>query len=212
MSLFCLLWTPLFYLWRNSRGSEGGSGAAWALLLGSITALVQFFLDSPLEPGGFGFSRWINACVDIVGLPAVLPFIVYFLLVLLRIISVPVNCGNFALLWLIPQGAMRALSWSAQRDPSLLVLVPFLWTAAAAGISFFMDIMLTARIPGIILAALGFLLLPFIAATVYWAFFSQSYPLGFLLLFLTVLPMGISFFWAKNKGGQEREPSFSAPL
>ncbi|MDR3139442.1 MAG: hypothetical protein LBT95_07185 [Treponema sp.] len=199
MSLFCLLWTPLFYLWRNSRGSEGGSGAVWALLLGSITALAQFFLGSLAEPGGFGLSRWINACIDIVSLPAVLPFIVYFLLVFLRIVPSSAHCGNFALLWLIPQGAMRTLSWSTQRDPSLLVLVPFLWTAVAAGISFFIELILRSPVPGVVLALFGLLLLPFAAAAVYWAFFSQWYPLGFILLFLTALPMGISFCRIKKQ-------------
>jgi hypothetical protein len=194
MTLFCLLWLPLFYLFRKSAVSEGntGFGGVWALLLGSITALTQFFLGSLVDPGGFGFSRWLNACIDMVSLPAALPLVVYFLFLSLRVVSDPAGFTNFALLWLIPEGAMRAVSWSAQRDPSLLVLVPLLWTALAVGIPFFIDIILNARFPVILWAVLGTVLLPLLAAAVYWAFFSQKNVQGFLLLFLTVIPMGIS--------------------
>jgi hypothetical protein len=149
-------------------------------------------MGSFVDPGGFGFSRWINACVDIVSLPAVLPLVVYFLFLCLRIVSDSADFTGFALLWLIPEGAMRAVSWSAQRDPTLLVLVPFLWTALVVGIPFFFRIIQETRHFGIFLAILGALALPFLAAAVYWAFFSQKFVLGVLLLFITIIPMGVS--------------------
>jgi hypothetical protein len=193
MSLFCLLWTPFFYLfWRSiCPEREAGSGGIWALLLGSLVALLHFFLGALVNPGGFGLSRWLSGCVDIVVLPALLPLPVYFLLTSFRVISGRADFTNFTLLWLIPGGALRTVSWSAQRDPILLVLVPLLWTALALGLPF-----CAGRIfrPGsrllvslFVLAALG---LPFLAATVYWAFFYQKLVLGYLLLLVTVIPAG----------------------
>jgi hypothetical protein len=201
MSLFCLLWTPLFYLFRRpiSPGREADSGGIWALLLGSLVALLQFFLGALINPGGFGFSRWLSGCVDIVVLPALLPLPVYFLLVSLRLISGKADFTSFALLWLIPGGALRAVSWSAQRDPILLVLVPLLWTALAAGIPFCVGLIFRPGrrlpLPLLVLAALG---LPFLAATVYWAFFYQKLVLGYLLLLVTLIPAGLCCVFGKK--------------
>ncbi|MDR3192213.1 MAG: hypothetical protein LBT87_04020 [Treponema sp.] len=194
MSLFCLLWTPLFYLFRRSifSSQEAGSGGIWALLLGSLVALLHFFLGALINPGGFGLSRWLSGCVDIVVLPALLPLPVYFVLTRFRMVSGKADFTNFALLWLIPGGALRAVSWSAQRDPILLVLVPLLWTALAAGIPFCAGLIFRRRprfpLPLPVLAALG---LPFLAATVYWAFFYQKLVLGYSLLIITVIPAGL---------------------
>ncbi|MDR2102215.1 MAG: hypothetical protein LBP43_06560 [Treponema sp.] len=194
MSLFCLFWTPLFYLFRRAVVSEGNtaSGGVWALLLGSLAALMRFFLGSLVDPGGFGFSRWLSACIDLVSLPAVLPLLVYFVFMLLRIVPDSEGFTNFALLWLIPGGILLAVSRSPQGDPSFLVFVPLLWTAVAAGIPFFIKILFYGRLPAIIGAALGIALLPLLAATVYWAFFSQKFIPGFLLLLVTLVPMGIT--------------------
>jgi hypothetical protein len=193
MSLFCLLWTPLFYLFRRSisPGREVDSGGIWALLLGSLVALLQFFLGALINPGGFGFSRWLSGCVDIVVLPALLPLPVYFLLTSFRVISGKADFASFALLWLIPGGALRAVSWGAQRDPILLVLVPLLWTALAAGLPFSAGRIFRCRrrllLPLLVLTVPG---LPLLAATVYWAFFYQKLVLGYLLLLVTVIPAG----------------------
>jgi hypothetical protein len=195
MSLFCLLWTPFFCLFRRSisSGGEAVSGGIWALLLGSLVALLQFFLGALINPGGFGFSRWLSGCVDIVVLPALLPLLVYFVLTSLRLFSGHVDFASFALLWLIPGGALRSVSWSAQRDPILLVLVPLLWTALAAGIPFYLSrIFRCKRRFLIFLFILVSLALPPLAATVYWAFFYQKLALGYLLLFLTMIPLGLS--------------------
>jgi hypothetical protein len=194
MSLFCLLWAPFFYFFRKSALSEANapSGGVWAILLGSVAALAQVFLGPVVEPVGFGLSRWLNACVDMIGLPAVLPLVVFFLFMLLRIVPDSADATGFALLWIIPGGALRAVSWSPQRDPSLLILSPFLWTAVAAGVPFFLSIILNVRSPAAIPAFLGIPLVPFLAATVYWAFFSQDFFLGFLLLPITAIPMIIA--------------------
>ena len=193
MTLFCFLWTPLFYLfWRSLNDESALEGGTWALLLGTIIAFFRFFLGSFVNPGGFGLARWVSACVDIVALPVALPFIVCVIFAVFRIISPQANFTNYAFLWLIPVAAVRALGWSSQNNPILLMGVPVLWTAVAAGMGFFIHFVQNgwglAVIPGIA----GAIILPFVAATAYWALFAQYTLLGIILLTLCLIPMGIS--------------------
>ena len=193
MSVFCLLWIPLFYLfWRSISEASFAAGGVWALIMGSIVALVQFFLGSLVESGGFGLSRWVSGFVDIVTLPALAPLAVYLLLTGLKIISGTIDFANFALLWLIPVAAIRALGWSSASDPILLVLVPILWTAIAVGVPFFIKIAMSGKALAIVGASLGILAVPFAASCSYWAFFAQKTSLGFLLLSAAAAPMLVS--------------------
>ena len=193
MSLFCFLWMPLFYLfWRSVTGNTTATGGVWALILGSIIALVHFFLGSMVEPGGFGLSRWLSGCIDIVALPALAPLLVYLVLLSLKIISGTFDFANFSLLWLIPGAAISAVSRSSQNDPILLVLVPLLWAAIAVGIPFFITLILKSKTLVIVLAALAILIVPLAAASSYWAFFSQKTSLGFLFFVIAAMPMLIS--------------------
>ena len=193
MSLFCLLWTPLFYLfWHSIAGDDTAAGGVWALLVGSIVAIFQFFLGYLVEPGGFGFSRWMSGFVDIVTLPALSPLIIYIILISLKVISGNIDFTNFALLWLIPGAAIRTVNWSSQNDPVLLVLVPILWTAIAVGIPFFINLILHNRRWVIAPASLGILVVPLAAASSYWAYYSQKVSLGFLFLFIAAAPMMVS--------------------
>jgi hypothetical protein len=198
MSLFCLLWIPLFFLFRHSLVQDNTpSGSVWALLLGSIVALVQFFLGNLVNPGGFGLSRWVSACIDIIALPAVLPLLVYLVFIIFRFLPGPFDFANFALLWLIPGAAIRAVSWSAENDPTLLVLAPLLWTAIALGISFFIEMLFrSSRWYTLGSLGLGILVLPLTAAASWWAFYSQKFTLGVLLFVLAVIPMVISLVLA----------------
>jgi len=194
MTFFCLLWVPLFYLFRRSLSGGASSGGVWALILGSITAIIQFLLGYILSPGGFGFSRWLFGFVEIVSMPVLIPFVVYLLMFVFRGFSINADFGNFSLLWLIPVGALRALSWSSMNDPILLVMAPLLWTALAVGISFFINWMSSGPNPFFIIIAIIFIMiLPLSAASAYWAFFSQQTMLGFLLLFVTHIPFFLSF-------------------
>jgi hypothetical protein len=197
MTIFCLLWLPLFYLfWRSLNEHTERTGGTWALVLGSIVALFQFFLGSFINPGGFGFSRWVSACIDIVALPAALPFIVCLVFSVLRIISRESNFTNLAFLWLIPVAALRALSWSAQNDPLLLVGIPVLWTAIAAGMGFFIRIIQNSWGISILPAIVGAAALPFLAASAYWALFSQYIVAGFALFALALVPATVSLILA----------------
>jgi hypothetical protein len=203
MSLFCLLWVPLFYLFRRSVSPADGGGGVWALLLGSVTAIFQFFLGALVIPGGFGLSRWMSGFVDIVSLPVIMPMVVYLLFVVFRVFSGNADFANFALLWLIPSAALRSVSWSSMGSPLLLVLAPLLWTALGVGIPFFIN-----RIIGhlrwyvVISASFGILTLPFLAATSWWAFFSQRTAMGFLLLFTSLIPMAVSIVLDCIHGGE----------
>jgi len=199
MSIFCLLWVPSFYLFRRSLSGEGGAGSVWALLFGGITAIIQFFLGYLVSPGGFGFSRCVFGFVDIVSLPVLIPLILYAILHLASSFTGDADYTNFALLWMIPCAALRAISWSSTNDPLLLVTVPLLWTALAAGIPFFINIMIN-RFRWYTASACIFciLLLPVLAVAAYWAFFTHYSSLGFLLLFAVHIPFGLSFAFNRN--------------
>jgi hypothetical protein len=197
MSVFCLLWVPFFFLLRRTF-TGGGGGGVWALILGSITALLQFFMGFFLKPGGFGFSRWLFGFIEIVSVPVLIPIILYAILNFFRGLSGSADFADFALLWLIPIGALRAIGWSPTNDVILLVSVPLLWTALAVGIPFFIN--WTAnnfRWYTVIISILCILILPLTAASAYWAFFSQQTWIGFLLLFVTHIPLGLSFVFER---------------
>jgi hypothetical protein len=193
MSFFCLLWIPLFYLFRRSlTAGGGGAGGVLALLLGSVAAVFQFSLGSLVNPGGFGFSRWISGFVDLVSLPVLIPLVIYAVFIALRLLTGVPDFAGFTLLWLIPGGIFRFLGWGALNDPILLVVVPLLWTAVALGIPFFISALGSGRVPVFILSVLAMLAVPVLAATAYWAFFAQKNVLGFCLFFAALVPAGLS--------------------
>jgi len=154
--------------------------------------MIQFFLGNLVDPGGFGLSRWISGCIDIVTLPALAPILIYFFLITFKFISGEADFANFTLLWLIPGAAIRALSWSSTGDPLLLALVPVLWTAIAVGVSFFINIIQQGRPLVIIPAIIVILIIPFAASCSYWAFFAQKTYWGLLFLFAAIVPMLVS--------------------
>ncbi|MCL2093241.1 MAG: hypothetical protein FWH12_03510 [Treponema sp.] len=202
MSLFSFLWMPLFYLfWRSLTGTNEAAGGVWGLLVGSIVALVHFFLGDLVDPGGFGFSRWAHAWVDVIALPVLLPLLIYLLLVLLRVIGGTINFANFTLLWLIPGGVIKAASWSSLNDPSLLILVPILWTAIAVGVPFFINIIMNSQPLVIVFASLGVLVVPLAAASSYWAFFSQRQLMGALFLAAAAIPLLVSMVFSGLSAG-----------
>ena len=195
-----MLWLPLFYLYRRSVENSTGSGGVWALLLGSIVALVQFLLGDLINPGGFGFSRWLNAWVDIIALPVLLPLLVCFFFTIFRISVDSADFTNFTLLWLIPGAGIRAVSWSAAGDPVFLVLTPLLWTMMAAGIPFFiLCIKNYSRWFIRVFSAACILALPFLTATSWWAFYSQKFFQGAVFFALGIIPLAASMVMLYRK-------------
>jgi hypothetical protein len=189
MSLFCLLWIPLFYLfWSSvSSGERLGSGGLWALLLGSVYAVTVFFFGPFIgEAGGFGYSRWLNISVDLVSVPALAPFVVFALFLPFRVCR---DFTRFTLLWLIPDMLIRIVAWSVRNDPSQLILVPILRTAIVMGVSGCIRLIMRGKVLGVITASLVLLALPFGASTCYWFFFCQRAHEGFILLVITLFPM-----------------------
>jgi hypothetical protein len=203
MTLFCFLWTPLVYLfWRSLNDESALEGGTWALFAGAGVAFLRYFLVSIVNPGGFGLSRWVSACIDIVALPAALPFIVCLIFALFRFISPQANFTNYAFLWLIPVAAVRALGWSSQSNPILLMGVPVLWTAVILGMGLLIRLIQNGFGWTVIPAFLGALALPLAAATAYWALFAQYTALGTVLFVLCLVPMAVSLVSSFLAGGR----------
>ena len=111
MSFFCLLWVPLFFLLRRSLvGGGNSSGSVWALILGSLTAILQFLLGYIVSPGGFGFSRWLFGFVDIVSLPVIIPLLACLVMLIFRSLSGDVD---FVKVLACDQAAVREQTGSA---------------------------------------------------------------------------------------------------
>ena len=164
-----------------------------AVICGSAAAVLQYLTGDLVAPGGFGLSRWMSGFVDIVGLPVLIPLLVYIVLLVFRLFSGNYDFANFILLWLIPVAILKALGWSSLRSPILLVMVPVLWTALAGGVSLFINlIMQYLRWYVAALCGLGIIALFFAAVSSYWALFSQQILLGSVLFFLALIPMLIS--------------------
>jgi hypothetical protein len=193
MNFFCVLWLPLFYLFKRSLTEENAGGGVWALILGCLAAGIQFFNGPLVNPGVFGAARWLGALVDIIALPVIVPALVYALLILVRSLSPRTDPADFILVWLIPAAVLRGITLSGRGDPVLFVLTPLLWTAIALGLSFFAALALgSSRWYVTVPSILGLLALPCLGAAVYWAFFVQKTGLGFLLMGLQTLPVIVS--------------------
>ncbi|MDR0706777.1 MAG: hypothetical protein LBF60_02690 [Treponema sp.] len=175
MSVFCLLWIPLFFLFWSALVPYGVEvSGALAVILGSVTAILQFFFGNFIAGGAFGKERWINVFVDMVALPALLPLLVYALFLLLRIAKDPTGFGSFSLLWLAPSGILRTVQWGVENDPAKLLLIPVLWTSIVACASSFINLSLRKKtLAAAVCSTASIALIAPLATTAYWAFFSQ---------------------------------------
>jgi hypothetical protein len=202
MSVFCLLWIPVFYFFKRSI-SNGKTGMGWwALLLGCAAVLVHYLTGPLVTPAGFGLSCWLNGFIDIISLPVLLPIVVCVLLLALRRFPSDVDIGSFTLLWLIPLTFYYSVDRSLLYSPFMLVLVPLLWTVQTLGVSFFINCILKyPRWYVIIPSILSAVALPLTATTSWWAFYSQQTQTGCLLLFASLMPALISLIleWGLRK-------------
>jgi|GEM_PF-585880 len=189
MGFFCLLWVPLAYVLRRVLAIGNGTGGIWALIFGSVAVIIQFFAGPLVDPGAFGFYRWLSGFVDIVSIPVLAPLVLYLLFVEMQVISPKTDYIGFTLLWLVPMSAFRVTTWISPPSLVMLVLVPVLWTALAVGIP---ALFVCARkrrdwysmAPFVLCMAI----LPFSAATSWWAFFSHRPLTGLLFLLVSVAP------------------------
>ncbi|MDR2786174.1 MAG: hypothetical protein LBB83_09705 [Treponema sp.] len=195
MSLFCLFWTPLvLLLWVSlNSGSRGGSDGILAFVLGSLVSVLHYFFYPIINTAGFGFFLWLFALINIVLIPAVLPFLFFILLALSGFFKDKADPVKFVLFALVPAGVIRAIGWSAHNDPLYLVLIPVLWTTLALGISFLWRRARESSFPRIIFFLLAIFLMPPTAAAVFWAFYGQMVPAGFILLAALSIPSIIAF-------------------
>jgi dolichol kinase len=194
MVVFCFLFIPALYLlYRNLSNAHSFNVGAiiTALVLGSIVALLQFFnLPFIANPGLYGFKRWLSGFVDVVALPAILPLLLYFIAGIVKRPSHDKMQGcdmaSFALLFLIPGGCFRAVSWGVERYAYRLVLVPFLWGLIALAIPFYLKCLAQGNSRKKMLAVLAMPFLTCLAVTSWWLFFAQEALWGWLCL-LTAL-------------------------
>jgi hypothetical protein len=198
MSFYCLLCIPLVFFLRQAS-PPGKRHGLWALPLGCLALLVQYFLGPIIVPDGFGFSRWMSGFIDIISLPALIPFIACIVLVLLKVVPVTADYAGFSLLWLASHAVIRSIGGASSPSPISLVLVPTLWAAQAAGISFFADCIKRKPHMGLIfLSVMGIAALPIAATTSWWAFFNQQPFLGYFFLVISLFPATIHLFKVRN--------------
>jgi len=187
------LLVPLAYCLRRLLAAGSGVGGIWALVFGSAAVILQFFAGPLVDPGAFGFYRWLSGFVDIVSIPVLAPVVLYLLFVEMQVVSPKTDHVGFTLLWLVPLAAFRVTAWISPPSPVMLVLVPVLWVALAVGIP---ALFACARKRREWYSMAPFLLcmaiLPFSAATSWWAFFSHRTLMGVFFLLASVAPALVS--------------------
>ena len=197
MGFFCLLWVPLSYSLRRLIAAGSGRGSILALIFGSVAVIIKFFAGPMVDPGAFGFYRWLSAFVDIVSIPVLVPLVLYLLFVEMQIISPKTDYIGFTLVWLIPLSAFRVTTWISAPSPIMLVLVPVLWTALAVGMPvLFACAKKRTEWHAIAPFIFGMAVLPFSAATSWWAFFSHQPLTGFFFLLVTIAPAFVAVVFA----------------
>jgi len=164
----------------------------WALIFGSAAVVAQFFSGPLVAPGEFGLDRWISGFVDVVSIPVLVPLVLYLLFVEMGLVSGRADHAGFALLWLVPLSAYRAIQWVSPQSPVMLVLVPVLWSAIAVGMVGMFELARRSRWYLAAPLAICMAALPFAAATSWWAFFSHRPELGYTLLVASVTPALVS--------------------
>ena len=183
----------MFYFFRRSVSSAQTCKWLWALLLGCAAVLVRYISGPLVTAGGLGFSRWLGGFVDIVSLPVIVPLVAALLLVKKGVFPDSLDYAGFALLWLVPLGLYFSVDGSSLYSPLMLVLVPLLWTVQALGMSFFIGFIFKYRRWYVtVLSTLSAAAQPLIASTSWWAFYSHQTLAGYVLLFVSLVPVIIS--------------------
>ncbi|GHU23632.1 hypothetical protein FACS1894172_02590 [Spirochaetia bacterium] len=190
MTLFCLLWVPLFYvLWCSRSPHYGNVNILIPLLAGGCGALLYRFAGPFLPPGRFDMERWFHIAADVIAVPVLPPLILSL---------IPIAAGKqidstgFSLIYLIPVSAIHSVDKSLLNDPIYFVLPPILWTTVVVGIPFFSRLFYKKRNALIPVAVMAIIAVFLIAASSYWFFFCQQQIPGIVLLGLNVIPVFIA--------------------
>jgi hypothetical protein len=191
MSLFCLVLPLLFFFFWKSLSDEHAvsTGGFWALLLGSITAIVHFMVSPILTSGEFGFMQWMIGFLDVIVFPSIIALGISLLFKFLKIFSAEMQITNFMLLWSIPFAIFQMMIYGNQGEPLYLVIVPLIWIALAVGFGFFINMIPNVTRWMAVLCIAGAVLLPVAASTAYWFLYCQNYVLGYILFGITLAPM-----------------------
>jgi hypothetical protein len=211
MSLFCFLIIPLFIAFRHSLSrSCGRKGLTLAFALGLIASFLRSAIGDVIPAGLFGFLRWVHLFIDRSAFPALLPLAGWALLRKFRGTTFDVELADFALIWLVPVAASRAIAWSASGNPAELVLMPLLWLSIVVGVPRLIDAAeeeFGIRAFG---AATLAVLLPLIGTTAVWAFFTHRPLLGSFLFVICAAPATwstvVSILQAEAAGGVGTTP------
>ncbi|MDR2901183.1 MAG: hypothetical protein LBV20_06655 [Treponema sp.] len=191
MSLFCLALPLVFFLFWKSLSEEHAisTGGIWALVLGSILAIIHYMASPLITSGEFGFLQWMIGFIDVIAFPVLIALGLCLLFMFFKLFSATIKITNFLLLWCIPFGVIQMMSHSTQAEPLYLVIVPLMWIALAVGFGFFIKSIPIVKQWVAILCIVGAVFLPFVATTSYWALYCQNYILGYVLFGITLLPM-----------------------
>ena len=212
MSLFSLLVAPLVAWYRHPdlRNEEDGRGIFLAFATGLIAALIGSFAAPILPSGLFDAIRWFRFLV-VVALPAGVPLAAFLVADRFSIARIRIDAETFTLVSLIPFGAARAFSGGGSFDWSDLVLIPALWCAMAVGLPALIRKAQDEIGIRSLAAGTGAFLLPLMAASAAWAFFSHRPLMGSLALVLALSPATVMLarvhLAAMARIAMEKEPT-----
>jgi hypothetical protein len=191
MILFSIFWIPALYLFvealQQTQDREK-KGLVLSILGGSFVGVFTFFIPRLVPEGAFGFLRWLHGFIDVVAFPVLLPLAFRYALQVRYRHQSYIEINQFILIWLIPVALVKSIQWNMHKDGILLVLTPLLWGALSIGI------------PRLLQKAeeeLGFLsflayasavLLPLVATTAYWAWFSKLYIVAVPAALISLIP------------------------
>jgi hypothetical protein len=182
MVLFSLLFTAVFVVFwvsfpQNRLSSL--SAAAAACLSGVVLALVRYVVIAEPRIHDYGWSLFTVALLFHVLPPVALSWGVYCLLRRLGVIPAGNDGGwtSWLLLALVPYEAIFALMPPEPGTVKALALLPCLWVTTIVAMRFFhvrIRTVCAARILVRILCAAGILVLPFLGAAAYFAWFAKE--------------------------------------
>jgi hypothetical protein len=195
MVLFSLLFAAVFVVFWVSfpQNRLPSLSSAAACLSGVVIALVRYAVIAEPRVHNYGWSLFAVALLFHVLPPVALSWVVYCLLGR----AIPAgNDGGWAswlLLALVPYGAIFALMPPEPGTVKALALLPCLWVTMIVAMRFFHMRAIrpkavgAARIALRILCALAILVLPFLGAAAYFAWFVKET----VLLAVCMLPIAV---------------------